>query len=547
MNRGLQPLALLLGATASAVPALGQARPGVPVAGADAADDWRSRPPVECTPPAQAPDHRSVWAANLWPGGVVPYAFDANTSSGQRVAMRAAMDELERVAAVRFVARTSHADWVQIRASTGNGSWVGRQGGSQVINIYNWNMHYVMCHELMHALGVWHEHARPDRAEWVVVNYANIQPAYAHNFNIAPGGVPEGPYDFDSVMHYAPCSFSVCCPAGSVCACETPCASIQALPAYADRQGAMGQRSFLSAGDRAGLVSRYGPPPAAGVLNIDASTRCAGGEFEATVVLPPGSYAVLPVAAGGPEGGVYDAWMSGAGPAGCGAACCDEGWVWSYQWRIDSGEWTDAGEVDCARATAAGARAAHARAAVLALPAGGSVAFRINDAGCGDNSGGVSLRIAACVTLTAAPQGVSVVAGSPVILSVATAGETSPAFQWRRDGQAVTDGDGVQGATSSVLTIPAAARAHAGAYDVVVTDACGTVTSDAAAVTVYCSADWNRDHAITPADVGAFVSDWSASVEGGTAGGDFDGNGSVNPADVGTFVVAWFAQAAGSC
>ena len=34
----------------------------------------------------------------------------------------------------------------------------------------------VVVHELMHALGFFHEHNRPDRDEHVYVNYTNIMP-----------------------------------------------------------------------------------------------------------------------------------------------------------------------------------------------------------------------------------------------------------------------------------------------------------------------------------------------------------------------------------
>ncbi|MFO0859751.1 MAG: M12 family metallopeptidase [Phycisphaerales bacterium] len=213
---------------------------------------------------------RSLLNANFWPGGVVPYTFNANVTAVNAGAMRGAMDILERAANVKFIPRTNQANYLTIANSTGNNSFVGQIGGAQTVNIVNWNFTYIMCHELMHALGQWHEQSRPDRASYVTVNYGNIQSGYSHNFDIANVSTV-GPYDFESVMHYSACSFSICCPAGSSCGCDPTCAPIQALPAYAGLQDVMGQRTRVSALDRAGLVWAYGAYPNEGPILGDGS------------------------------------------------------------------------------------------------------------------------------------------------------------------------------------------------------------------------------------------------------------------------------------
>ena len=60
-------------------------------------------------------------------------------------------------------------------------------------------------HEMMHSLGIYHEHTRPDQTDYVTVNYANINSGSQSNFQ------PKDPsevelygteYSYASVMHY---------------------------------------------------------------------------------------------------------------------------------------------------------------------------------------------------------------------------------------------------------------------------------------------------------------------------------------------------------
>ena len=69
----------------------------------------------------------------------------------------------------------------------------------------------IIAHEFIHALGFWHEQARPDRDNYVTVLWANIQVGYEHNFNKYTTGVDVLglPYDFDSLMHYGQTSFAL--------------------------------------------------------------------------------------------------------------------------------------------------------------------------------------------------------------------------------------------------------------------------------------------------------------------------------------------------
>src|SRR5262245_11527579 len=79
-------------------------------------------------------------------------------------------------------------------------------------------------------------------------------------------------------------------------------------------------------------------------------------------------------------------------------------------------------------------------------------------------------------------------------------------------------------------------------YAVTVSAACGPVTSDTAALGVFCRVDWDQSGAVEPADVAAFESDWFIDLQFEFHRADFDGSGTTDPGDVGAFVAAWFAR-----
>ena len=62
------------------------------------------------------------------------------------------------------------------------------------------------AHEIGHALGMHHEHARPDRDDHVTVDFNNIEPDKEGNFvqtSISAVTCARTPYDLGSIMHYS--------------------------------------------------------------------------------------------------------------------------------------------------------------------------------------------------------------------------------------------------------------------------------------------------------------------------------------------------------
>ena len=194
-----------------------------------------------------------------WPGGIVPYNFqhdwgDESTNAMMRQRIWEAMDEVMAVTAVRFVPRRAgHEDYVTFQSSTGCSAHVGRQGGQQSVFLSTSCGKWTVVHELLHALGVMHEHTRDDRDDFVQVNFDNIRSDKEHNFETSKFAFDSGRYDYESIMHYPSWAF---CERDQHGSCVG--ATIETKPPGTS----IGQRSFLSDGDIAGINAMYrGPDP----------------------------------------------------------------------------------------------------------------------------------------------------------------------------------------------------------------------------------------------------------------------------------------------
>lgn len=258
------------------------------------------------------PMQRMTYNTNLWTGGIVYYEWDANVSAANRTNMVNAMVQWTNVANVSFVLRSNQGNYAHIQDSTANNSAVGMVGGSQIINITSWTSVFIVAHELGHCLGLFHEHQRPDRDTYLFINQNNVQGGpsgtiYLNNFPVQGAAHGYGPYDFDSVMQYDGCSFSICCPAGSTCACPSNCQTITVLPPNDTAwQANIGQRTHLSTydqlimsmlypngGDRFLDRNYFGPQSGTFVQPWNISFASAFSQTPVNLFIQPGSYSAV--------------------------------------------------------------------------------------------------------------------------------------------------------------------------------------------------------------------------------------------------------------
>ena len=86
--------------------------------------------------------------------------------------------------------------------------------------------------------------------------------------------------------------------------------------------------------------------------------------------------------------------------------------------------------------------------------------------------------------LSPAVGSLSVVTGRRAELGVSASGRGTLTYQWRKDGVPLSDGGTISGSQTATLTIDPVAFDDAGTYDVLVTDACDSVASNAATLSV---------------------------------------------------------------
>ncbi|XP_053379289.1 uncharacterized protein LOC128548458 [Mercenaria mercenaria] len=153
-----------------------------------------------------------VIRTNTWKSGQIPFNLDPSITKNRDILrnVTSAMYTIHQKTSncIQFFPRTSsNMNYINITGSdSGCYSSVGQVGGGQVINVGpGCGIVGIIMHELLHALGFWHEHSRNDRDNYVDIKYENILPGEESNFDTRPDstGVESAiKYDYLSLLHY---------------------------------------------------------------------------------------------------------------------------------------------------------------------------------------------------------------------------------------------------------------------------------------------------------------------------------------------------------
>ena len=152
----------------------------------------------------------------LWPNAEVFYKFDSSVSYSMRQSIKKAIEDFSAKTPVLWTPHTNQQYYVMfIETASGSSSSVGctylkkkNNKAVQNIKICGKEPYGTVIHEMCHALGMRHEHARADRDDYVkciqiVHKNGDILYITPDNVNFKRSKTPPlGQYDFDSVLHY---------------------------------------------------------------------------------------------------------------------------------------------------------------------------------------------------------------------------------------------------------------------------------------------------------------------------------------------------------
>jgi hypothetical protein len=147
----------------------------------------------------------------LWTGNVIPYTISPKLTNIDRIARVVAY--FNQNTPVRFVPWQGQADAIVFEPGDKICmSYLGKVGGIQPIYLSDGCHDHEIEHEIMHALGFIHEQSRPDRDQYIKINWNEIEPDAIAQFDIAPGEIT-GPvehrrFDYTSIMLYPPTMFA---------------------------------------------------------------------------------------------------------------------------------------------------------------------------------------------------------------------------------------------------------------------------------------------------------------------------------------------------
>lgn len=158
----------------------------------------------------------SVW--KTWEHGYIPYEISGNASSSLKDVVELSINFLNQKTNICLSPRNGEPDYIIFIPTVENGGFsegVGKKGGGQFIkfgqNTGRDHLVSTIIHEILHAIGLFHEHQLPNRDTYLNIKWSNICPDYQYAFyklNAWPPNYPRD-YSYQSIMHYSPCGFSI--------------------------------------------------------------------------------------------------------------------------------------------------------------------------------------------------------------------------------------------------------------------------------------------------------------------------------------------------
>lgn len=159
--------------------------------------------------------------AALWTNSTIPYVIGSGFSAAMIGQINFAIDYMNRSTNICMIPRTNQANYLTMIPTAPNATFcysdrIGMGSGEQFLGLDDigdgggcW--YGTIVHEILHAAGFWHEQSREDRDTYVDILWNNIiqDPGLLAQFDKhISDGQDIGNYDYLSIMHYGPLSFT---------------------------------------------------------------------------------------------------------------------------------------------------------------------------------------------------------------------------------------------------------------------------------------------------------------------------------------------------
>ncbi|TNN35830.1 Low choriolytic enzyme [Liparis tanakae] len=150
-----------------------------------------------------------LWAKSANGLVEVPFVISDKYDAEERSTILDAMKGFVAETCIRFVPHRRERAYLTIEPRNGCFSLLGRIGDKQMVSLQRFGcVHYgIIQHELLHALGFYHEHTRSDRDNYIKINWENLKNFYLVNFEKKDSNNLGTKYDYTSVMHYGSTAF----------------------------------------------------------------------------------------------------------------------------------------------------------------------------------------------------------------------------------------------------------------------------------------------------------------------------------------------------
>lgn len=163
-----------------------------------------------------------VYPEKRWSNNTIAFKISSEYGPREVSLIRSALKTFQFMSCLRFVDWDGRSeDYLYIHHSKerpGCWSYIGRRGGRQELSLRppDGDGCHCLCdvgrplHEMMHALGFYHEHTRPDRDDYITILRENVRKGKWGNFDKRTPETTSADfaYDYGSIMHYGPYFFS---------------------------------------------------------------------------------------------------------------------------------------------------------------------------------------------------------------------------------------------------------------------------------------------------------------------------------------------------